>query len=58
MNFEAGDIVANAVTVRLPTTGAQAGRIEITYDAYGVAGATADVLIDVVGYYTGSVVVL
>jgi hypothetical protein len=54
LNFEAGDIVANAVTLRLPTTGVHAGMIEITYDAYGVAAAKADILIDVVGYYVGS----
>ncbi len=50
LNFTAGETVPNAVTVQLPTTGADAGKIEITYDALGVAGPTADVLIDVVGF--------
>lgn len=51
LNFWAGDIVPNAVEVQLPVTGADAGRIEITYDAYGLDGPATDVLIDVVGYY-------
>ena len=47
LNFEAGtSALANAVQVRLPTS----GQIQIIYDAYGVAGPTAHVLIDVVGY--------
>lgn len=50
LNFEAGQVVPNAVFVALPTTGADAGKVEITYDAYGVAGPTTDVLVDVVGY--------
>lgn len=52
LNFGAGDIVPNAVDVALPIGGGDDGRIEITYDAYGSLGATADVLIDVVGYTT------
>ena len=31
-----------------------AGKIEITFDAYGTAGPTTDILIDVVGYTTNS----
>ncbi|MEX2627316.1 MAG: collagen-like protein [Ilumatobacteraceae bacterium] len=50
LNFEAGDIVPNAVQVGLPTSGANAGQIDITYDAYGQAGPTTEVLIDVVSY--------
>ena len=50
LNFEAGDIVPNAVQVGLPTSGANAGQIDITYDAFGQAGPTTEVLIDVVGY--------
>lgn len=50
LNFVAGDIVPNAVQVGLPTAGANAGQIDITYDAFGVAGPTTEVLIDVVGY--------
>lgn len=50
LNFEAGDITPNAVFVALPTDGADAGRIEITYDAFGTPGPTTDILGDVVGY--------
>lgn len=51
LNFLAGSIIPNSVTVQVPTTGVDAGKIELTYDAYGTAGPTADVLVDVVGYY-------
>jgi hypothetical protein len=50
LNFVAGQIVPNAVFVALPTAGADAGKIEITYDAFGTSGPTTDVLVDVVGY--------
>jgi hypothetical protein len=50
LNFSAGDLIPNSVQVGLPTAGANTGQIDITYDAYGVAGPTTDVLIDVVGY--------
>ncbi len=50
LNFKAGDLIPNSVQVGLPTAGANAGQIDITYDAYGVAGPTTEVLIDVVGY--------
>lgn len=50
LNANAGDIVANAVQVGLPTSGANAGQIEITFDAYGEAGPSTEMLIDVVGY--------
>jgi YVTN family beta-propeller protein len=50
LNFAAGDIVPNSVQVALPTDGANAGQIDITYDAYGATGPTTDVLADVVGY--------
>ena len=52
LNFEAGDIVPNSVQVGLPTAGANAGKIDIRYDAYGRVGPTTEVLIDVVGYTT------
>lgn len=51
LNVEAGDIVPNAVTVALPTTGPDTGKVEITFDAFGVSGPSTDVLVDVVGYY-------
>jgi hypothetical protein len=50
LNFNAGDIIPNAVQVGLPTSGANDGEIDITYDAFGVAGPSTDLLIDVVGY--------
>lgn len=53
LNFEAGDIVPNAVVVALPNTElATLGQLEITYDAYGAAGPTTDLLVDVTGYMT------
>jgi len=51
LNVLAGEIVPNAVTVQLPTSGVDAGTIEITFDAYGTTGPTTDILIDIVGYY-------
>jgi hypothetical protein len=48
LNFAAGDIIPNAVTVALPAS----GRIELTYDAFGAVGPTTDVLVDVTGFYT------
>ncbi len=51
LNFAANATVPNSVQVALPTLGANAGQIDVTYDALGVAGPTADVLIDVVGYF-------
>ena len=50
LNFTKGDILPNAVQVALPIVGANAGKIDITYDAYGAAGPTTEILIDVVGY--------
>jgi hypothetical protein len=58
LNFTAGQTVPNSVQVGLPTAGANAGKIDITYDALGVAGPTAEILVDAVGYMvagTGSV---
>lgn len=54
LNFAAGAIVPNAVTVALPTSGAQAGAIELTYDAFAVPGPTTDMLVDVTGYYVAA----
>ena len=50
LNFKAGDITPNSVQVALPTSGASAGQIDITFDAFGDAGPTTNVLADVVGY--------
>ena len=46
----AGQLIPNSVQVGLPTSGANVGQIDITYDAFGVAGPTTEVLIDLVGY--------
>ncbi|MFM8528487.1 MAG: hypothetical protein ACKOD2_02210, partial [Ilumatobacteraceae bacterium] len=46
LNFVANSVTPNAVTVALPSTGA----VEVSFDAYGATGPTADVLIDVMGY--------
>jgi hypothetical protein len=56
LNFTTGvaGIVPNAVQVAMPTSGANEGEIDITYDAYGQAGPTTDILIDVVGYMTSA----
>jgi hypothetical protein len=54
LNVTAGVTVPNAVQVEIPTTGANAGMIDITWDALGVAGPTTDILIDVVAYMTNT----
>jgi hypothetical protein len=50
LNFVANSVTPNAVTVALPSTGA----VEVYFDAYGATGPTADVLIDVMGYFEQS----
>ncbi len=57
INFEARKTVANSITVNLPTSGADAGTFEVWFDSMGVAGATADILVDVTGYYSDHSVV-
>lgn len=54
LNVNAGDNLPNSVQVALPTAGANAGQIDITFDAYGTAGRTTDILVDVVGYMTNT----
>ncbi len=54
LNVTAGQNLPNAVQVALPTAGANAGKIDITFDSYGVVGPTTDILIDVVGYMTNT----
>lgn len=49
LNFGAGDIVPNAVTVALPPN----GEIDIVYDAFGEVGPTTEVLVDITGYFVG-----
>lgn len=55
LNVKAGDNIPNAVTVALPTTGTNAGQIDITYVSGNVAGPSTEILVDVVGYLTTSV---
>jgi hypothetical protein len=50
VNAVAGDIVPNAVTVALPVDGA----IDLVYSAFGAAGPTTNVLVDVNGYYVAA----
>jgi hypothetical protein len=52
VNFTTGAINPNAVLVELPVGGGDDGKIEITFDAFGAAGPTTEVLVDVVGYTT------
>ncbi len=54
LNVEANSNIPNAVQVSLPTSGADAGKIDITYDAYGIAGRTTELLVDIVGYTTNT----
>ena len=51
INFAAGQVVGNGGTVTLPTTGANAGRVDIFYKG-AEPGATTDVVLDLAGYYT------
>ena len=53
LNFNPGDVVPNAITVALPTSGSNAGQIDLYYGA-GAVGATMDLVIDIVGYTTNT----
>ena len=53
LNFIPGDIVANAITVAVPTTGANAGKIDLYYGTPATK-ASMDVVIDIVGYTTNT----
>ena len=54
LNVTVGEVLANAVLVALPTSGTNAGQIDITWDAYGFLEPRTDILIDVVGYTNNS----
>ena len=47
----AGQVVANSVTVKVPTTGGDTGKLEFTFNAHNVAAKTTDLVVDIVGYY-------
>jgi hypothetical protein len=53
LDFSPGDVVANAITVAVPTAGANAGQIGLYYGT-GTTRATMDVAIDVVGCTTNT----
>jgi sugar lactone lactonase YvrE len=53
LNFAPGDIVANAITVAVPATGANAGQIGLYYGT-PVTGASMHVVADIVGYTTNT----
>jgi len=53
LNFVPGDVVANAITVAVPITGANAGQIDLYYGT-PATGATMHVVVDVVGYTTNT----
>ena len=53
LNFTPGDVVANTITVAVPTAGANAGEIDLYYGT-GTTRATMDVVIDVFGYTTNT----
>jgi hypothetical protein len=50
LNFDAGQTAANSAQVGLPTAGPSTGRLELVFDAYGVAGPTTELVLDVTGY--------
>lgn len=51
VNFTSAGVVSpNSVTVALPTTGSQAGKVQLFFQGT-VASATTDILVDIVGYY-------
>ena len=52
LNVFPGDIVPNQVTVAIPTSGDNKGKIDITYGA--ALGNTVDIVVDVVGYTTNT----
>ena len=52
LNFDTGTVLANGVLVALPTTGDNAGQIDLYYGA--ITGASMHVIIDVAGYTTSS----
>ena len=52
LNVFPGDIVPNQVTVAIPTSGVNIGKIDITYGS--APGNTVDIIVDVVGYTTNT----
>jgi hypothetical protein len=53
LNFVPGDVVSNTITVAVPKTGANAGKIGLYYGT-PTTGATMHVVVDVVGYTTNT----
>lgn len=54
VNFGDGATVANSVTVSIPTSGPNVGEVGLRYDAFGIAGPSADIAVDIVGYTTSA----
>ena len=54
VNFGSGATVANSVTVSVPTSGPNVGEIGLRFDAFGVAGPSTEIAVDVVGYTTSA----
>ncbi len=52
LNVAPGDIVPNQVTVAIPTSGVNKGKIDITYGS--APNNTVDIVVDVVGYTTNT----
>jgi hypothetical protein len=52
LNVFPGDIVPNQVTVAIPTSGVNIGKIDITYGS--APGNKVDIIVDVVGYTTNT----
>lgn len=50
LNFGSGEIIPNSVTVSLPTSGGNSGKINLFYFG-GTPGSTTHMLADIVGYY-------
>ena len=53
LNFDQGTVLANGILIALPTTVDKAGQIDIYYGS-PTAGASTDLIVDVVGYTTSS----
>lgn len=54
VNFTSGGVVSpNSVTVELPTSGAQAGTVQLFFQGTA-SSATTDLLVDIVGYYVAA----
>ena len=51
LNVTAGGTFPNGATITVPTTGANAGEIQVWYEAEGTTVGSTELLIDIAGYY-------